>query len=459
MDRRGTPHRRHEKSSAGGALNLKVLIIGGTGEMGQWFAPFFREHGYEVTVWGSSGKVEVAERMGVEFAHDLDAAIGTSDIVIVTVPINITGKVISEAAPKMKEGSLLMDLTSLKVGPTEAMKKYAPADVEILGTHPMFGPSIPSLHGQTFILTPIDERCGKWLPVIRSLFEDNGAHIEVISPAEHDRFVSVVQGLTHFAYITIGATFEKLDFSVNESRRFMSPVYDIMLDLVGRILGQNPYLYSYIQMENPEVLRVHEAFMQQCSEMSAIVRKRDVEAFTSKMKNAAVHFGDTASALRRSDKLINSKIAEFDMLLDSIGQEIGVRHIYSGVVHTGIVKRVTPRTVVLESGNRMIPLKIENIRLLGEEEMREWKLANLTHHLRDVSVLIPEEADADIIMELISCNKDIVSIETIDRYEGVQGTRRLSVTYRIMIMGDLEPEMVQHGIEGQLKGIGCTVRG
>ncbi|MDW7730882.1 MAG: prephenate dehydrogenase [Methanolobus sp.] len=437
---------------------MKILIIGGTGEMGQWFIPFFRNHGYEVVVWGSSGKVEIAERMGVEFASDLDAAISTSDIVIVTVPINITEKVISETAPRMKSGSLLMDFTSLKVGPTEAMKKYAPEDVEILGTHPMFGPSIPSLHGQIFILTPIEGRCDKWFPVMRSLFEDNGAHIEVISPAEHDRFVSVVQGLTHFAYITIGTTFESLDFSVNESRRFMSPVYDIMLDFVGRILGQNPYLYAYIQMENPEVIKVHDAFMQQCSEMSSIVRKKDVEAFTAKMKDAAVHFGDTASALRRSDKLINSKIAEFDRLLDSIGQEIGVKHIYSGVVHTGIVEKVTPRTVVLDSGSRMIPLKIENIRLLSEEEMHEWKLDNLEHHLRDVSVLIPDEADADVIMELVSCNDDIVSIEIIDRYKGVEGTERLSVTYRVMIIGDVEAEKVQREVERQLTGIGCTIR-
>ncbi|WP_407355422.1 prephenate dehydrogenase [Methanolobus sp. WCC5] len=438
---------------------MKVLIIGGTGEMGQWFTPFFKKRGYEVIVWGSSGKVEIAERMGVEFASDLGGAIRTSDIVIVTVPINITEKVISETAPRMKSGSLLMDFTSLKVGPTEAMKKYAPQDVEILGTHPMFGPSIPGLHGQIFILTPIEGRCDRWFPVIRALFEDDGAHIEVISPAEHDRFVSVVQGLTHFAYITIGTTFDKLDFSVNESRRFMSPVYDIMLDFVGRIVGQNPYLYAYIQMENPEVLRVHDAFMQQCSEMSSIVRKKDVEAFTAKMKEAAVHFGDTASALRRSDKLINSKIAEFDRLLDSIGQEIGVRHIYSGIVHTGIVDKVTPRTVVLECGSKMVPLKIENIRLLDEEELHEWKLGNLEHHLRDISVLIPEGADAEMIMELVSCNDNIVSIEIIDRYQGVEGTERLSVTYRVMIIGDVYVEGVQQVVERQLKGIGCSIRG
>ncbi len=441
----------------------RVLIIGGTGEMGQWFTHFFRQHGYEVIVWGSNGRVDIAERMGVEFVHDLDSAIASSDIVVVSVPINITEKVIRETAPKMRSGSLLMDLTSLKVKPTAAMQKYAPADVEVLGTHPMFGPSIPSLHGQIFILTPIKDRCKKWFPVIRSLFEDNGAHIEVIGPEEHDSFVSVVQGLTHFAYITIGATLNRLNFDVSGSRRFVSPVYDIMLDLVGRILGQNPYLYAYIQMENPDVIKVHEAFIRECQEMSSIVREKDVDSFISKMRDAGVHFGDTSSALRRSDKLINSKIAEFDMFLECIGKEIGVRHIYSGVVHIGTVSKVTPRAIIMDKGDRSITLKIENISLMDEQEMHEWRNIRYKPHHRDISVLIPLGGDPVVIMEILCRNKDIVSVDIIDRYEDhnivdISDAKRLSVTYRIQIIGDADASTVQGELERLLKGMGARIR-
>jgi prephenate dehydrogenase len=438
---------------------LKVLIIGGTGEMGQWFTRFFKNNSYEVTVWGSGGKVEIARKMGVDFAPDLDMAISESDIIIVTVPINITEQVIRETAPKMKSGSLLMDLTSLKVKPTEAMKECAPADVEILGTHPMFGPSIPSLHGQIFILTPIEGRCQKWFPVIRALLEDNGAHIEVISAQEHDRFVSVVQGLTHFAYITIGTTFNRLDFSVAQSRRFMSPVYDIMVDFVGRILGQNPYLYAFIQMENPEVLKVHEAFMQECKDMSAIVREHDVESFISRMKEASVHFGDTSAALRRSDKLINSKIAELDELVNSISMEKGLRHIYSDVVHVGIVKKVTPRSVVLSTGSKLVSLKLENIRLLSPEDLREWKTENLRGHSRDISVIIPKGADPGVIRSIISTNMKVISVQLIDTYTCTKSDTGSSVTYRVGIIGDANATVVNNEIAALLTGIGCKLRG
>jgi prephenate dehydrogenase len=355
----------------------------------------------------------------------------------------------------MRAGSLLMDLTSLKTGPTRAMQKYAPADVEILGTHPMFGPTIPNLHGQRFILTPIVGRCQKWFPVIREMLEESGAHIVIVGPEEHDRFVSVVQGLTHFAYITIGTTLDRLDFNVKESRRFMSPVYDIMLDFVGRILGQNPYLYAMIQMENPEVIRVHDAFLQECHSTSEMVRKHDLEGFITKMKDAAMHFGDVSPALRRSDKLINYKISEYEHLLASVGKECGLLHVYSGKIHVGKLRRVTPTEILLAEGTKIASLKTENIQLLSPQELNEWKRKNLMHHRRDISVIVPENADPEIILDVLSGNENIVGSEIIDTYLIHE---KKSVTYRIRILADQEPEKVQTDVERILCGIGCQLR-
>ncbi|SES76743.1 prephenate dehydrogenase [Methanococcoides vulcani] len=437
---------------------MKMLIIGGTGGMGQWFTRFFLRHGYEVIVWGSSGKTEIADQMGVEFATDLDREIREADVVIITVPIDITARVIKETAPKMKQGSLIMDLTSIKAEPVNAMRKYAPEGVEILGTHPMFGPSIPTLQGQIVIMSPTEGRCDKWFPIMHELFEESGAHIEIIDPQEHDQFVSVVQGLTHFAYITIGTTFKSLDFDVSKSRRFMSPVYEIMVDFVGRILGQNPYLYAHIQMKNDQVLKVHEAFINECNVLSDIVREEDTEAFCKKMTEAAAHFKDTASALHRSDKLINAKIAEFEEMIASVGRERGLLHNYSGVTHVGIIEKVTPRTVTLSKGDRTVSLRTENIRLLNDVELNKWKIDNLAHPIRDISVLIPVGADPQTIEKVIDCDERIVSVSIIDTYSGISDDR-LSVTYRITILGDLPAAEVQEDIEKLFVGLGCGIRG
>lgn len=433
---------------------MKMLIIGGTGDTGSWFVKFYKKHGFEVVVWGVNKRKDIAESLCVPFADDLDGEIKTSDIVMISVPINITEKTIREIAPKMPAGSLLMDITSVKTGPVEAMRKYAPVDVEILGTHPMFGPSIPDIRGQIVIFTPIEGRSARWFPVIRNLYEENGAHIEIMDAVEHDRMMAVVQGLTHFAYISIGSVFTELEFDVANSRRFMSPMYDIMLDLVGRILAQNPYLYAMIQM-NPEVAKVHKTYIEQCNRMADMVRNRDIEGFVTMMKKASAHFGDTESALRRSEKLIGTKIAEHEKLVHSIGKERALRHIYSGVVHSGIVKKVAPRSVILERAGKTIELLIENVRLLDEQEHRAWKTTVLKNVTRDISVFIPRNSDPEIIRTVIPGIDGVVSADIIDIFKKQDET---SVTFRIAIFRDRSAADVQNGVEAMLRGIGCTVR-
>ncbi len=433
---------------------MKILIIGGTGETGRFFAKFYKKHGFDVVIWGINKKKDKALELGVQFAEDLDREIKSSDVVMISVPINITEKTIEEIAPKMQAGSLLMDITSIKKGPIEAMIKHAPPNVEILGSHPMFGPSIPDIRGQIVIFTPIEGRCTKWFPIIRNLYEDNGAHIEIMDAVAHDKMMAVVQGLTHFAYISIGAVFGELEFDVGNSRRFMSPMYDIMLDLVGRILGQNPYLYAMIQM-NPEVAKVHKAYIEECNLLADIVKKKDVEGFVGLMKKASAHFGDTESALRRSEKLIGTKIAEHEELVRSIGIERALKHIYSGVVHFGIVKKVTPRTVLLDRGGRTTELLIENVRLLNEKELFAWKTTNLKNVTRDISIFIPGGSDSEIIKNVVKGTNGVVSAEVIDVYTKQNAQ---SVTYRITIFGDSDAASVQDSVEALLKGIGCTVR-
>ncbi|HPS91111.1 MAG TPA: prephenate dehydrogenase/arogenate dehydrogenase family protein [Methanothrix sp.] len=288
---------------------VSILILGGTGQTGSWFARYFKEKGFDVAIWGPSGRVQVAERLGVRYAWEMMDEAQKSDIVLVSVLIDKTVEMIRQVAPRMHPGSLIMDVTSIKSEPVKAMAAYAPEGVEVLGTHPMFGPTMPGLRGQTIILTPGQGRTGKWLSVMQSLFQSDGAHVEVLDAEEHDQIMAVVQALTHFAYIGIGAALRALDFDVERSRRFMSPVYEIMLDFVGRILDQDPELYASIQ-KNPKAAAVRQTFIAECMRLSEKADAGDNEGFKKIMAEAARHYGKTHEALVRSDGVINARIRE-----------------------------------------------------------------------------------------------------------------------------------------------------
>ena len=290
-------------------MTTRLLILGGTGETGSWFARYFREKGFDVAVWGPSGKTGIAASLGVRYAADMIKEAEQSDIVLLSVPIEKTVEVIRKVAPCMQPGSLLMDVTSLKSEPMTAMIRHAPQGVEVIGTHPMFGPTMPTLKGQTIILTPAVRQSETWLPKIKSLFESDGARIEVLDPEEHDEIMAVVQALTHFAYIGIGATLQALDFNVEKSRKFMSPVYEIMIDFVGRILDQNPELYASIQ-KNPKAMKVRQTFIGECMRLAEKADSGDLDGFKKIMREAAEHFGETHEALERSDRMINGRIGE-----------------------------------------------------------------------------------------------------------------------------------------------------
>jgi prephenate dehydrogenase len=281
-----------------------VAIIGGYGGMGQLFSKILKKDGLGVVITGPrevKGR-EVAGKLGLKYEKDNKKAASEADIVIITVPIRKTLDVIKEIAPVVKKGSLLMDLTSIKKEPCEAMERFAKPGVEIVGTHPVFGPTVGDFKGQNFVLCKI--RGDKRFNWLKNFLEKKGARVTVCKPEEHDEAMGVVQGMTHFMLISAGMAMDDLKFDLEQSRRFSSPVYDLILDLVGRILAQDPHLYGEIQLDNKKTREVRKAFLKAAQRLDDIVNRGDEAAFIREMEAAARHFADTRGAMERTNKLL-----------------------------------------------------------------------------------------------------------------------------------------------------------
>lgn len=185
------------------------------------------------------------------------------------------------------------------------MEKCTNESVEILGTHPLFGPSAKSMRGQTIIFVPLMK--GSLYERIYKMFESNGARIELLTAEEHDEIMPVIQGLVHFILLSFGVTLKNLDFDVERSRKFMNPMFEIIMDFVGRLLHQDPHLYALIQ-SNFEMGKIHESFLSVANRLHELISAGKVEEFMDEMRVAKKHFGDTERAMVDSDRVIEEKI-------------------------------------------------------------------------------------------------------------------------------------------------------
>ena len=274
---------------------MKVGIIGGTGGMGRLFSRIFQEAGHDVMVSGRTTSITneyIAKH---------------ADLIIVSVPIRDTIPVIDSIAPHVSSEQILTDLTSLKTGPVQAMLA---TKARVIGLHPMFGPSIASLHGQTIIATPA-RYDDKDLDLLKRLFEAQGARVTITTPEEHDRMMAVIQGLTHFKAILFAGTMRRLGITPSDTESYISPVYRIETGIAGRLLSQNADLYADILCMNPSVPDILAVSRKAADELERIILSGDKQAFSDEFNESKEWFGPFCDkASRETDLLIQAMVKE-----------------------------------------------------------------------------------------------------------------------------------------------------
>lgn len=434
---------------------MQIAVIGGTRGLGKWIATFLKNRDFNVVITGRdkiTGK-RVSKKIGVDYTNDNINAASKADIVIVSVPIDAMTSIIKEIAGVMKKGSLLMDVTSVKEEPAKAMEDYIPQSVEVLPTHPMFGPRIRSLDGQVVVLTP--QKKGEWYNKVYNFLEKENARVLVTTPKMHDQMMSIVQGLTHFAYISIAATIERLQVDIKESRKFASPIYNLMVDMIARIVAQNPYLFYSIQTHNRYTKKTHETFISTYKDLMNMVSNQNESEFVSVMGSAAKHLDDLEAALGRSDKAISALNEEIVLLKNSIDKEVGLRHIYSGNIHIGVLKNISPDFIALNENNKDIRLKLSNVEVLDNKELLKSKIESFPKKTFDVSALFPETCNPEIIARTINNLEDVINVSVVDTFQGNQiPSGKISITFKYEVIN----RRARLNVENLLKGFGGEIR-
>ena len=169
------------------------------------------------------------------------------------VPVVAMREVFAALSPDLRPGALVIDVGSVKMLPVQWMTETLPAHVDIVATHPLFGPQSAkdSLEGLRFVVCPVrGERHTGVAAYGRAL----GLTVTVTTPEEHDREMAYVQALTHL----IGRSLVNLGIP---DEQLKTPSYQHLLELCALIGADTFELFTAIQTQNPFAAEVAQAFV------------------------------------------------------------------------------------------------------------------------------------------------------------------------------------------------------
>jgi len=270
---------------------VTIGIVGGNGQMGQWFKRFFTGAGHRVLL--SDLKTELRPK---------DIA-PKSDVVILSVPLGAALKLSSEIGPLLQKEQLFMDFCSMKEDIVETMCRFSQA--EVVGTHPLFGPYPDTIDGQNMIICP--KRGDRWRNWLENELKKEGAIVTRMTPEIHDRNMAVVQGLTHMLTVCLGRLLQKLNMNPKKAMLYSTPVFRINLDLIGRLLSQDLNLYDDLIGGNRHVPVVMEEFSSALNEAKQRLlsgNKGEGTVFMEEISQFFDHFSQRG--LDESNKIIDA---------------------------------------------------------------------------------------------------------------------------------------------------------
>lgn len=254
-----------------------VGIIGIEGAFGKMLKKFFEEIG--CTVIGSDSKNT--------FRLTNEDVVCGANVVVFSIPIDKTVETIEAVTPFVRSDQLLIDVTSIKQPAVEALCK---TKGQVVSLHPMFRPEM-SFEGQTVVVCPERLTQHEWKTWVVNMLALTKSTLKWSNAVEHDTYMTTVQVLPHLGNLTSAVLVSRLGISMKDSLEFTSPFYRVMASLMGRLVSQNPNLYTSIIMDNPETLAMLEQRIQIEQRLADMIREQDRAGFAQLFDEACEHFG------------------------------------------------------------------------------------------------------------------------------------------------------------------------
>jgi prephenate dehydrogenase len=221
----------------------------------QHLAPLVQLRAYD----RAEASLQDAQTSNVSFVSVIEAA--NCPVVILAVPVDQIEETVRVISPHLKPGSLVLDVGSVKVTPADIMQRGLPSHVDIVATHPLFGPqsATDGIRGLKIAVCPI--RGTRFRSVVAFLHM-LGLDVIMTTPDEHDREAATVQGLTHLIA-------KVLVLMEPPPTRMTTRSFDLLMQAVGMVRDDAPEVFQAIEAMNPHSKEVRRRFFELAARLDA----------------------------------------------------------------------------------------------------------------------------------------------------------------------------------------------
>jgi len=235
----------------------KVSIIG-YGRFGAMLHVLLSK-GFEVDVYDKE-RVNNSDVNEVSLAKALQ-----NETIFIAVPIRDFESLIHEVKNDIQGKKTVIDVCSVKVFPKNVMIENLSSEIDIIATHPLFGPDSLKDSGSVMTMESVRDlhgRFGFW----KNYFNSQNIIIEEISAEEHDMMAARSQGLTHF----IGRVID--DFGTDQTR-IDTEGYKALHKLVNQTCNDSWELFEDIQSYNPYTQKMVSELSESFKKINEILKK------------------------------------------------------------------------------------------------------------------------------------------------------------------------------------------
>lgn len=271
---------------------MKNIYIIGVGLIGGSLALELKRLDPTVTIYGISRKESTLDEAIALNLIDKKAtidAIGNADLVILSIPVDASVKLLPTLLDNISETGLVIDVGSTKEAICKIVKNH-PKRKHFLAMHPIAGTEFSGpkaaiydlFQNKTNIICEEEKTDETLKDKVLNFFTAIGMNLRRMNPESHDKHIAYVSHLSHISSFMLGKTV--IEKEKNERNIF---------DMAGsgfastvRLAKSSPEMWSPIFRQNKEnVIESLEEYITNLTHFRDMMKKDDFEAIYNEMKN------------------------------------------------------------------------------------------------------------------------------------------------------------------------------